>query len=238
MTGREAIVALNLLPKIGPIRVQRLIEALGDPVAVLGAPLDRLRRVEGIGEETAAILHKWQDHADPVAEMANARERGIAIVTRDDADYPSPLREAYDPPLLLYVWGKLEARDKHAISVVGSRRTTHYGTKATTGITFQLAKAGFTIVSGLARGIDTSAHEAAVAAGGRTVAVIGSGLGKLFPRKISRSPKKSPAGSGRWCPNFPSKPPPTNRLSPCATASSPPGGGRCWWWSARRGRDR
>ena len=79
-------------------------------------------RVDSIGEETAKIIHSWQDHADPLTEIREAAERGIAIVTQDDADYPAPLREAYDPPLLLYVWGKLEPRDRHAISVVGSRR--------------------------------------------------------------------------------------------------------------------
>lgn len=182
MTHREAIVALNLLPKIGPVRVRRLLEAFGDsPAAILGAPKDRLMRVDGIGEETAKILHGWQDHADPLAEIREATERGISIVTQEDEDYPAPLRDAYDPPLLLYVWGKLEPRDRHAISVVGSRRATLYGTQATKKLSYQLAQSGFTIISGLARGIDTAAHEAAVAANGRTIAVLGSGLGKLFP---------------------------------------------------------
>jgi DNA processing protein len=130
MSPLEALVALNMLPKIGPVRVRRLLEAFGDPAAVLGAPKDRLMRVDGIGEETAKILHGWQDHADPAAEIGEAGARGIEIVTQDDEAYPSPLREAYDPPLLLYVWGKIEPRDKHAIAMVGSRRTTNYGTQA------------------------------------------------------------------------------------------------------------
>jgi DNA processing protein len=184
MTHREAIVALNLLPKIGPVRVRRLLDAFGDnPAAILGAAKDRLMRVDGIGEETARILHGWQDHADPLAEIREATERGISIVTQEDEDYPAPLRDAYDPPLLLYVWGKLEARDRHAISVVGSRRATLYGKQATKKLSYQLAQSGFTIISGLARGIDTAAHEAAVAANGRTIAVLGSGLGKLFPQE-------------------------------------------------------
>ena len=85
MTDREAIVALNLLPKIGPVRVRRLLEAFGDPVSILGAPKDRLMRVDGIGAETAGILHGWQDHADPAAEIREATERGISIITQDDA---------------------------------------------------------------------------------------------------------------------------------------------------------
>lgn len=203
MSPLEALVALNLLPKIGPIRVRRLLAAFGEPADVLGAPKERLMRVDGIGEETAGILHGWQDHADPVAEIAEAKERGIAIVTHWDPDYPAPLQDAYDPPLLLYVWGKLEARDKHAIGVVGSRRSTHYGNHSTKKISFQLAQAGFTIISGLARGIDTAAHEAAVAANGRTIAVIGSGLGKLYPPENLALAEKIASGHGAVVSEFP-----------------------------------
>jgi DNA processing protein len=160
-------------------------------------------RVDGIGEETAKILHRWQDHADPVAEIREAGQRGIAIVTQDDEGYPAPLRDAYDPPLLLYVWGRIEPRDKHAIGVVGSRRATHYGTQATRKLSYHLAQAGFTIVSGLARGIDTAAHEAAVAANGRTIAVIGSGLGKLYPPENLALAEKIAAGFGAVVSEFP-----------------------------------
>ena len=113
MTTQEALVALNMLPKIGPVRVRRLLDAFGgSPAAILGAAKDRLMRVDSIGEETASILQAWQDHADPTTELREAAERGISIVTQDDEGYPSPLRDAYDPPLLLYVWGQLVARDK------------------------------------------------------------------------------------------------------------------------------
>lgn len=203
MTSREAIVALNMLPKIGPVRVRRLLEAFGDPAKILGAAKDRLMRVDGIGEETAKILHSWQDHTDPDAEIREATERGISIITQDDEDYPAPLREAYDPPLLLYVWGKLEARDKHAISVVGSRRATNYGKQATKKLSYQLAQSGFTIISGLARGIDTAAHEAAVAANGRTIAVIGSGLGQLYPPENLALAEKIASGFGAVVSEFP-----------------------------------
>lgn len=203
MTAQEAIVALNMLPKIGPVRVRRLLENFGDPAAILGAAKDRLMRVDGIGEETAKILHAWQDHADPATELREAAERGISIVMQDDEGYPAPLREAYDPPLLLYVWGKLEPRDKHAISVVGSRRATHYGTQATKKLSYQIAQAGFTIISGLARGIDTAAHEAAVAANGRTIAVLGSGLAKLFPQENLALAEKIASGFGAVVSEFP-----------------------------------
>ena len=203
MSPLEALVALNMLPKIGPIRVRRLLAAFGEASDVLGAPKERLMRVDGIGEETAGILHRWQDHADPLAEIAEAAERGIDIVIQSDAAYPAPLQEAYDPPLLLYVWGKLEARDRHAIGVVGSRRTTHYGTQAAKKFSYQLAQSGFTIISGLARGIDTAAHEAAVAAQGRTIAVIGSGLGKLYPPENLALAEKIASGNGAVVSEFP-----------------------------------
>jgi DNA processing protein len=203
MTSQEALVALNLLPKIGPIRVRRLLESFGSPAAILGAAKDRLMRVDGIGEETAKILHAWQDHADPSKEIHEATERGISIITQEDADYPAPLRDAYDPPVLLYVWGQLEARDRHAIGVVGSRRATHYGNQATKKLSYQLAQSGFTIISGLARGIDTAAHEAAVAANGRTIAVIGSGLAQLYPPENLSLAEKIASGNGAVVSEFP-----------------------------------
>jgi len=197
MSDREAIVALNLLPKIGPVRVRRLLEAFDNkPANILGAAKDRLMRVDGIGEETAKILCNWQDHADPLAEIRDAEQRGISIVTQADDGYPTPLLDSYDPPMLLYVWGKLEARDKHAISIVGSRRTTNYGMQSAKKLSYQLAQSGFTIISGLARGIDTAAHEAAVAAKGRTIAVLGSGLGKLFPPENLALAEKIANGHG------------------------------------------
>ena len=203
MTPLEAQVALNMLPKIGPVRVRRLLERFGAAAAVLGAPKDQLLRVEGIGPETAAILHRWQDHADPLGEIDECRQRGISLVLREDEAYPAALREIYDGPLLLYVWGALEACDRHAIGVVGSRRATHYGMQTTKKFSYQLAHAGFTILSGLARGIDTSAHEAALAAGGRTVAVIGSGLAKLYPPENLALAERIAAGNGAVVSEFP-----------------------------------
>lgn len=203
MSPLESLVALNALPKIGPVRVRRLLEAFGDAAAVLGASVDRLRRVDGVGEETAKILHGWQDHADPAAEIREAAQRGITIITQDEDSYPAPLRDAYDPPLLLYVWGTLEARDRHAIGVVGTRRASHYGSQAAKRFSYQLAQSGFTIISGLARGIDTASHEAAVAANGRTIAVVGAGLAKLYPPENLPLAEKIAAGNGAVVSEFP-----------------------------------
>ena len=203
MTSREAILALNLLPSIGPVRISRLLEAFGDAENVLNAPAKSLLRVDGIGQETAKIITSWQDHADPTKELAEAEQRGISIITRDDPSYPKHLLQAYDAPILLYVWGEILPRDRHAVSVVGSRRTTTYGVTATRKLTYQLAHAGFTIVSGLARGIDTAAHEAALAAKGRTIAVVGSGLARLYPPENLALAEKIADGNGAVISEFP-----------------------------------
>lgn len=203
MTTLEALVALNLLPKIGPVRVRRLLERFDTAEAVLSASKDRLMQVDGIGEELAKILLKWQDHADPAKELAEVGERGLSLLMPEDPAFPPALRQAYDAPLFLYVWGKVEERDRHAIGVVGTRRITHYGREATKKLSYQLAHAGFTIVSGLARGVDTVAHEAALAAGGRTIAVIGSGLAKLFPAENLALAEKIAAGQGAVVSEFP-----------------------------------
>jgi DNA protecting protein DprA len=103
------------------------------------------------------------------------------VVTRDDPDYPKRLREIYDPPLVLYVRGMLSDRDQAAIGVVGSRRTSLYGQEMSRKLSYQLARLGVAVVSGLARGIDTAAHKGALQAKGRTVAVIGCGIDDLYP---------------------------------------------------------
>lgn len=203
MTDNEALIALNLLPRIGPVRVRKLLNQFPSPSAVLGAPIDQLLRISQIGEETAKILHQWQDHCDVSRELAEAQQRGIKIISRLDADYPSSLSDVFDAPNVLYVWGNLQDRDKHSIAVVGSRRSTMYGTQATKKFSFQLAHAGYTIISGLARGIDTTAHEAAVAAGGRTIAVIGSGLAKLYPPENLALAEKIADGHGAIVSEFP-----------------------------------
>jgi len=103
------------------------------------------------------------------------------VVTQTSPEYPRLLREIHNPPIVLYVWGDLAERDRHAIGVVGSRRTSHYGIECAKKLSYQLAYSGITVVSGLARGIDTAAHQGALAAKGRTIAVLGSGLNNLYP---------------------------------------------------------
>ncbi|MEZ5299731.1 MAG: DNA-processing protein DprA [Verrucomicrobiales bacterium] len=181
MSPTQAYLALNLVPKVGPVRARRLVAALGSPEAVLRARKAELTAVQGIGPEIAESLLRWEDHVDLAAEERKIADRGITILTPADGNYPPLLKEIHDPPLALYVWGTLRPEDRHAIGIVGSRRATHYGITCARKFGYQLASCGLAVVSGLARGIDTAAHEGALAAKGRTLAIIGSGIGKLYP---------------------------------------------------------
>lgn len=199
----EHLLALNQLPKIGPIRIRRLIDAFGSPEKILSTRKDQLLRVDGIGPELAGILTDWESLTDPATELRELKERDLSVILPDDPAFPPQLREAYDCPLLLYVWGKIEERDRHAIGVVGTRRGSIYGKNSTKKLSFQLAHAGFTVISGLARGIDTTAHEAAIAAGGRTIAVIGSGLAQIFPAENLPLAEMIADGKGAVVSEFP-----------------------------------
>lgn len=181
MNTKEAFLALNLLPGIGPIRVRRLLKHFGSAEKILLASRSELSSVSGIGREMAELIAAWENSVDVTEEQRRMKDHGISLLTLDDDAYPRALREIHDPPFLLYIKGEIRPSDAAAIGVVGSRRTTHYGKEQGRKLSFQLARAGFCIISGLARGIDTAAHEGALAAGGRTIAVLGSGIGNLYP---------------------------------------------------------
>ncbi len=181
MTSREAYIALNRIEGIGPVRVRALVEALGSPEAVLAASPAALAAVRGVGPKVAENVVAQRDGLDAGAEEAAAAKLGARLITPVDADYPAPLKTIYDPPLCLYVRGTLEKKDEQALAVVGTRRASHYGAAQADRLAYLAAKAGFAIVSGLARGIDTVAHKAALKAGGRTLAVLGGALDKLYP---------------------------------------------------------
>lgn len=181
MTSTEAYIALNMLPGIGCARLRRLLEVFGSPERILLARSAELRAVQGIGREVAEAVVQWEQHVDLNAELQRIADFGAKVIPQDSPDYPPLLREISSPPIVLYVWGDLQPRDLHSIGVVGSRRASHYGLECAKKLSYQLAYAGLTVVSGLARGIDTAAHQGALAAQGRTIAVLGSGLLKLYP---------------------------------------------------------
>ena len=181
MTSREAYILLNQIEGIGPVRVRALCAALGSPEAVLSAPERDLAAVRGIGPKVAENIVTQRGGLDAGREEATAAKLGARLVTPLDAEYPAPLKNIYDPPLCLYVRGTLVPKDEQALAIVGTRRASHYGLAQAERLSYQVAKAGFTVVSGLARGIDTAAHRAALKAGGRTLAVLGGALDKLYP---------------------------------------------------------
>src|ERR1041384_2254608 len=181
MDDKEALVALNMIPHIGPIRLRNLQDRIGSPSSILSASKDQLFSVAGIGEAAAGAIVEWESGVDLAGELRRIREFGCQIVTWQDADYPPLLKQIYDPPILLYVKGTLSPRDKNSVAIVGSRQTTHYGINVARKLAYQLGYVGVTVVSGGARGIDTAAHQGALNAKGRTVAVLGTGINIVFP---------------------------------------------------------
>src|SRR5437870_168077 len=196
MNSTEACIALNMLPTVGPVRLRKLLEVFAEPQRVLAAKRSELRAAEGIGNEVADQIANWESIVNLAAELERVRKFGASVITQESPSYPKSLREIHAPPIVLYVWGELADRDHHAIGIIGARRTTHYGTESAKKLAYQLAYAGLTVISGLARGIDTAAHQGALAAKGRTIAVIGSGLSQLYPPENQALAEKIRDGNG------------------------------------------
>ncbi|MDX6710913.1 MAG: processing protein [Blastocatellia bacterium] len=207
-------IALNMTPGIGPRAAAKLLENLGSPSAVFGAPrmaLDRLRlRPEAIDSIIAQDQHGKADE-----EILRTREVGADVLILDDGVYPSLLREIFDPPITLYVKGAWKScLEGPCVAIVGSRRCSTYGQNAATMLARDLAKRGVTIVSGLARGIDAAAHRGALEAGGRTVAVMGTGLDQIYPRDHNKLVDEILASGGALVSEFPLATPPAPQNFP------------------------
>jgi DNA processing protein len=181
LTERQAFLVLNALPNIGPITTNRLLEELGgDPRAIFTTGARRLEAVKGVGPAIRDTLVRWSEHFDLEREEKKLADAGATFITTRDDAYPKLLRQIHDPPIGLYRKGAY-AFEHPGIAIVGSRRTTLYGQSVAKKLGTELAERGFCVVSGLARGIDTAAHEGALAAGGRTAAVLGNGLDIIYP---------------------------------------------------------
>ncbi|KPJ63108.1 MAG: hypothetical protein AMS15_01725 [Planctomycetes bacterium DG_23] len=167
---------------LGVTLLSRLLERFGSPEAVLAASRNALEEVEGVGSEVSRNISKATKKNDASAEMKAAEALGVKIISAASEDYPQPLRRIFDPPLVLYVKGELKEEDALAMAIVGSRRASYYGKNQAERLAGSLAKMGFTIVSGMAWGIDSAAHKGALGAGGRTIAVLGSGLANPYPK--------------------------------------------------------
>ena len=181
LTERQAFMIRNDLPNIGPSTLNRLLQELGgDPRDILTADKRRLESVRGVGPETSAALMNWRTHFDLAREEERLTQAGAVFITTRDEGYPKMLKEIHDPPIGLYRKGGY-LFTQPCIAVVGSRRTTLYGQSIAKKLGAELAQMGFCVVSGLARGIDTAAHEGALSVGGKTVAVLGCGLDIVYP---------------------------------------------------------
>lgn len=176
-----ALLALHLVPNLGPVKIRRLVAEIGSAERVLNATSAQLRKTNGISTELDIGIRSAASDGVAQRELDRLESHGGWLLTDGHPLYPKALRQLHNAPVLLEVVGTLTDADRHAISVVGSRHCTYYGVETTKRLSFRLAAAGLTIVSGLARGIDTAAHQAALAAKGRTIAVIGSGIGQLYP---------------------------------------------------------
>jgi DNA processing protein len=203
MDAREALIALNMIDGIGPVRVRSLLGHFSEPGAILGASPAQLERAPGIGPELARGIAAWEQKVDLSGELQRIKEFGCHVVVQTDENYPESLRQIYDPPVVLYVRGELLAKDKNGVAIVGSRLTTHYGVETARKLAYQLAYIGVTIVSGGARGIDTAAHQGALNAKGRTIAVLGTGINLIFPAENKDLFDKIADGGGAVITQFP-----------------------------------
>lgn len=172
---------LSMVPGVGPLLRRDLLDRFETSEAVLAAAPADLRQVPGLGPKLARAITTARDEIDVQAEIRRCREAGVALIAEGDPDYPPLLAEIHDPPAVLFVRGQLLPQDAMAISIVGTRHATNYGRRQTQQLASSLARAGLTIVSGLARGIDGVAHRAALEAGGRTIAVLGGGVLNIYP---------------------------------------------------------
>lgn len=166
---------------VGSVVFSRLLTYFGTIDAILGTSVSNLACVEGIGEKTAEKIFRSKNSFDSEKEIALADKYGVCIINIQDDRYPTLLKKIYDPPPVLYVKGDFQPSDSLAIAIVGSRHCSTYGSEQASRFAHLLASAGFTIVSGMARGIDSAAHSGALSAKGRTIAVQGCGLANIFP---------------------------------------------------------
>ena len=206
-----SLIHLNMIQGVGLKTVQRLRDVFGSAESALQATSDALEKVDQLSPAMCDLLKRKPIQYPIERELDLIREYGCQVVTLYDDAYPQCLKAIDTPPLVLYIRGELTPEDALSISIVGSRDAKDYGRKVSYRLSYQLAQRGLTVVSGLARGIDTSAHRGALESGGRTIAVMGSGLSFIYPATNSDLAEKI-AASGALISEFPMgvKPKPRN----------------------------
>jgi DNA processing protein len=174
-------IALNNIPGLGPTRIKRLVDAFGSPEGALAAPLGLMLDKKLIPPSSAdAFRNAGKLLAEADAQIESCRKSGVSVLIQADGDYPAYLKEIFAPPPVLYVRGDLSALRGHALAIVGTRKPTPYGVSCARKLSAELCKSAV-IVSGLAVGVDTAAHERCLELGGKTVAVLGNGIDRVYP---------------------------------------------------------
>jgi len=181
MDSRDSWLALNLIPGMNISVVRRLCQVFGSVDMVLNASAAELLKIEGVTPELAKNIDTFKVEKALKKEKDLMASHEVQFLTIEDPDYPASLSQIFDPPLVLYIKGRIIPDDKMSVAIVGSRRPTIYGKAVAEDFAERLACRGITIVSGLARGIDTKAHRGALKGGGRTIAVLGSGMDRIYP---------------------------------------------------------
>ena len=174
-------IALNFLPDIGPVTARRLLSAFMEPENIFRASFSELKNVPGVSANRARGIADFDQWEKVEKEIDTAEKNNIRLVTLNNASYPGNLKRIHDAPPVLYIKGALTEADKYAVAMVGSRNASPYGMQTAEEMGRRLAASGLTVVSGMARGIDTASHKGALRAGGRTLAVLGSGLNVPYP---------------------------------------------------------
>ena len=199
---RRDWLTLNLVPGLGAAGFRKLVEVFGSPTQALRAGRKELQQIPGLRPEAIAGIVSGPPYREADQELQRIGQLGITLLCLGDADSPALLATIYNPPLLLFVKGEPGVLHTAGLAVVGSRAATGYGLKVARELSGQLAARGVTIVSGLALGIDTGAHAGALAAGGKTIAVLGSGLDVIYPRDNWRLAEQV-TGSGALVSEYP-----------------------------------
>jgi len=213
MNELEARVALVVARKFTPLALTNLLERFGSAAEIVGASADQLKRVPKVNRAAPEALAEVIRTGAHQREIELAEQSDVGFVMLGDDNYPEALKRIADPPLLLYVRGSLTPDDALAIAIVGGRSAGYYGTAQAARFARDFVNRGITVVSGLARGVDTAAHRAALEAGGRTIAVVGSGLVKVYPPENERFSREL-AESGAAISEFPLETPGVARNFP------------------------
>lgn len=213
MSDPKFWIALSDVPDIGPVTAKKLLAIYKKPEAVFKAPYKELANIRGIGPAKAKNIKGYSEWGKIDTQLKKLDANGIKIVTFSNKDYPEMLKNIEDAPIVLYIKGTIQKEDRYAVAIVGSRKYSSYGKLAAEKLSSELSSMGFTIVSGMARGIDTLAHTAAINSGGRSIAVMGSGIDMPYPPE-NRGLMEKLAASGCVISEFPPGTPPERENFP------------------------